>query len=88
MWNNPAFIETDPLRDHIFWTLQTITVLATWERKIYGPICDRGTWHIRTNEELNTLYPYTDTVTDIKIRRLEWLDHLIRKEIIEYPRLP
>jgi hypothetical protein len=39
-------------------------------------------------KNLITLYPYTDIVTDIKIRRLEWLDHLIRKEIIEYPRLP
>jgi len=34
--------------------------ISTWERKIhrkiYKPICDRGTWNIRTNEELNNLY--------------------------------
>lgn len=72
----------------MFWTSQAITILATWERKINGPLCDRETWHIRTNEKLDTMYQYTDTVTDIKIRRLEWLGHLIRKEIIEYPRLP
>ena len=44
----------------------------------YLNICDRGTWWSRTNEELDILYGDADIVTDIKIRRLEWLGHLIR----------
>jgi len=38
----------------------SVVNISTWERKtcrkIYKPICDRGTWNIRTNEELNNLY--------------------------------
>jgi hypothetical protein len=58
--------------------------ISTWERKIhrkmYKPICDRGTWNIRTNKELNNLYWDRVIVTDIKIRKLECLGHLIRME--------
>jgi hypothetical protein len=31
-------------------------------KKIYEPIGDKGTWRIRTIEELNNLYRDTDTV--------------------------
>jgi hypothetical protein len=47
---------------------------------MYVPICDRGTWRIRTNEERNNLYRDTDIVTDIMMRGLERLGHLIRME--------
>jgi hypothetical protein len=60
----------------------SVVNISTWERKIheniYGPVGDRRTWHIRTNEELNNLYWDRYKLTDIKIRRLEWLGHLIR----------
>jgi hypothetical protein len=56
----------------------------TWERKIlrkiYGPTKENGQWRIKTNAELITKYKSQDTVTVIKIRRLEWLGHVIRME--------
>ena len=47
-------------------------------RKIYGPTKENGQWRIKTNLELMTKYKYQDIVTVIKIRRLEWLGHVIR----------
>jgi hypothetical protein len=54
----------------------------TWERKIlkkiYGPTKENGQWIMKTNEELRTKYKSQDTVTVIKIQRLEWLGHVSR----------
>lgn len=66
--------------------------LAAWERKIFkqiygGPICDQGTWRIRTDQELNRLYQVTGIVTDIKVRRLKWLGHVVRMERYRLPRI-
>jgi hypothetical protein len=56
----------------------------TWERKIlrkiYGPKCKQGVWRIRTNLELQNMYWSPDIVTEIKVRRLEWLGHVIRMD--------
>ena len=53
-----------------------------WERKIlkkiYGPTKENGQWRIKTNLELTAKYKSQDIVTVIKIRRLEWLGHVIR----------
>ncbi|KAJ4444925.1 hypothetical protein ANN_06724 [Periplaneta americana] len=74
------------------WTLpeRAITILNTWERKIlrkiYGPIYDKGEWRIRTNSELQKLYKDSSIVTDIKIRRLEWLGHIIRMDNNNIPK--
>ena len=46
--------------------------------KIYGPTKENGQWRIKTNEELRTKHKSQDIVTVIKIRRLEWLGHVIR----------
>jgi hypothetical protein len=55
--------------------------LMTWERKvlrkIYGPKCEQGVWRIRTNLELQNVYRSPDIVTEIKVRKLEWLGHII-----------
>jgi hypothetical protein len=57
-------------------------MLMTWERKIlrkiYGPTKQNGQWRIKTNEELMTKYKASDIVNVIKIRRLEWLGHVVR----------
>jgi hypothetical protein len=57
-------------------------MLMTWERKIlrkiYGPTKKNGQWRIKTNAELMTKYKASDTVNVIKIRRLEWLGHVVR----------
>ena len=47
-------------------------------RKIYGPTKENGQWRNKTNLELMTKYKSQDTVTVIKIRRLEWIGHVIR----------
>jgi hypothetical protein len=66
------------------WTVTNITekMLMTWERKImrkiYGPKKGNGLWRIETNLELMTKYKSQDIVTVTKIRRLEWIGHVIR----------
>jgi hypothetical protein len=37
-------------------------------------------WRIRTNLELQNVYRSPDIVTEIKVRRLEWLGHIIRMD--------
>jgi hypothetical protein len=39
---------------------------------------ENGQWRIQTNAELMTKYKAPDTVNVIKIRRLEWLGHVVR----------
>jgi hypothetical protein len=57
-------------------------ILITWEikilRKIYGPTNENGQWRIKTSSELIAKYKSPDVVTAIKIRRQEWLGHVIR----------
>jgi hypothetical protein len=57
-------------------------MLMTWERKIlrkiYGQRKENGQWRIKTNEELMTKYKAPGIVNVIKIRRLEWLEHVVR----------
>jgi hypothetical protein len=57
-------------------------MLKTWERKIlrkiYGPTKENGQWRFKTNSELITKYKSQYIVTAIKIRKLEWLGHVIR----------
>jgi transcription termination factor 2 len=59
-------------------------MLMTWDRKIlrkiYGPTKENGQWRIKTNAELITKCKSQDIITVIKIRRLEWLGHVIRME--------
>jgi hypothetical protein len=47
-------------------------------RKIYGSIKDPVGWRIRTNDELQVMCRKTNTVTTIKVRRLECAGHLVR----------
>jgi hypothetical protein len=56
----------------------------TWERKIfrkiYGLKCEQGVCRIRNNLEIQNMYKSPDILTEIKVRRLEWLGHVIRME--------
>ena len=81
--------EEDTLRPTVIYGAKAGTLsskiekmLMTWERKIlrkiYGPTKENGQWRIKTNVELITRYKSQDIVTVIKIRRLEWLGHVIR----------
>ena len=68
------------------WTLTSKMekMFMTWEgkilRKIYGPTKENRQWRIKTNEELMTKYKAPDIVNVIKIRRLEWLGHVVRMD--------
>jgi hypothetical protein len=39
--------------------------------RIYGPVAEQGTWRIRSNQTLQEPYEDSDTVTDVKKKRLE-----------------
>jgi hypothetical protein len=58
--------------------------LRVWERKIlrkvYGPKTDTNGWRIGTNKELQDQYRSAVIVTSIKVRRLEWADHVVRMD--------
>jgi hypothetical protein len=63
----------------------------TWEgkilNKIYGSKCEQGVWRIRSNLEPQNVYMSPDIVTEIKIRRREWLGHVIRMEDTCIPKM-
>jgi hypothetical protein len=73
------------------WTLtkKSTTTPMSWERKIlqriYGPVSINGTWQIRSNRKLESLYNRPDKVTEIKSRRTEWLGHVLRMESSRAP---
>jgi hypothetical protein len=57
-------------------------MIMTWEREIlreiYGRTYENGHWRIKINSELESKYKSQDIVSIIKVRRLEWLGHIIR----------
>jgi hypothetical protein len=55
--------------------------------QIYGPMCDTGIWRIRRKKALSNLYQNVDTITDVKLRRNEWLRHLMRVENNTIPKM-
>jgi uncharacterized protein YqfB (UPF0267 family) len=58
-------------------------MLITWERKIlrkiYSPTYENGHRRIKINSELESKYKSQDIVSVIKVRRLEWLGDIIRR---------
>jgi len=70
----------------VTWTLTQTSeqMLNIFETKIlqriYGPTHERGCWRPRWNNELYSLYKEPNIVEDIKIRKLEWVGHIIRVE--------
>jgi hypothetical protein len=62
----------------------------TWERKIlrkiYGPKSEQGVWR-RSNLEIQNMYKSPDIVTEIKVRRLEWLGHVVRMGDTHLPKI-
>jgi hypothetical protein len=57
------------------------------QRRILGPINDNGTWRIRYNKEINTLYGDPELSTVIKLKRLQWAGHVQRMESQNIPRM-
>jgi hypothetical protein len=56
-------------------------------RRILGPINDNGTWRIRYNKEIYTLYGDPELSTVIKLRRLQSAGHVQRMESQSVPRM-
>jgi hypothetical protein len=50
------------------------------EKRIHGPVVEEGIRRIRTNQELRQLYKYLHIVADIKNKRLEWMEHVVRMD--------
>jgi hypothetical protein len=46
--------------------------------RIFGPKRDEvtGEWRKLHNEELQTLYPFPNIITQIKARRMRWVGHV------------
>jgi hypothetical protein len=67
------------------------STLMNWEekilRKVYGSKCEQGVWRIRSNLELQNACKSLDIVTEIKIRRLECLGHIVRMEDTCLPKM-
>jgi hypothetical protein len=59
-------------------------VFMTWERKIlrkpYGPTYENGYWRIKMNQEIYNKFKSPNTLTAIKVCRLEWLGHVVRMD--------
>jgi hypothetical protein len=57
-------------------------LLSIFERRILryisGPVEENGTWRRRYNHELYKLFNEPDIIGYIKVKRLEWVGHLIR----------
>jgi hypothetical protein len=67
---------------------KTENIINSYERKILrilGPINDNGTWRIRYNKGIYTLYGDPELSTVIKLRRLQWAGHVQRMESQVYP---
>jgi hypothetical protein len=56
-------------------------------RRILGTINDNGTWRIRYNKEIYTLYGDPELSTVIKLRRLQWAGHAQRMVSQSEPRM-
>jgi hypothetical protein len=72
-------------------TKKTENIITSYERKILrrilGPINDNGTWRIRYNKEIYTLYGDPELSTVITLRRLQWAGHVQRMESQSIPRM-
>jgi hypothetical protein len=69
---------------------KTENTINSYERKILrilGPVNDTGTWIIRYNKEIYTLYGDTEISTVIKLRRLQWAGHAQRMVSQSIPRM-
>jgi hypothetical protein len=66
-------------------------IINSYERKtlrrILGPINDKGTWRIKYNKEIYTLYGDSELSTVITLRRLQWAGHVQRMVSQSIPRM-
>jgi len=49
-----------------------------FERKIFGPTYENGSWRIKTNEELDKLIKHENITNFARAQRLGWYGHIER----------
>jgi hypothetical protein len=43
-------------------------------------VVEQGIWEIRSDQELSELYKDLDITADIKMKRIEWVGHVVRMD--------
>jgi hypothetical protein len=49
-------------------------------RKIYGTTFENGCWRINMDQEIYNKFKSPNILTVVKVRRLEWLGHVVRMD--------
>jgi hypothetical protein len=49
-------------------------------RRILGPVCGNGFWHVRYNSELRGLFSEPDIVKTVKTGRLLWASTVVQMQ--------
>jgi len=75
------------------WTIpgKMASNLMTWERKnlrkMHGPKREQWAWRIRRKLEIQNMHKSSDIMTEIKVRRLEWLGHVVTMGDTRLPKI-
>jgi len=51
-------------------------------RKIFGPNNENGIWRIKTNQELDEIIKRKNIINFIRAKRLSWLGHIERMQVM------
>jgi len=51
-----------------------------FERKIFGPTYENGSWRIKTNEEVDKLIKHENIINFARAQRLGWYGHIERMQ--------
>jgi hypothetical protein len=51
-----------------------------FEKKIFGPTYENGSWKIKTNKELDKLIERENTINFARAQRLGWYGHIERMQ--------
>jgi hypothetical protein len=68
----------------VLWTLSQTArkILNAFERKvlrkIYAPVLVNGRWRNRYNDDMYSLYKQLELTRNIRLRRLQWVGHVLR----------
>jgi len=51
-----------------------------FERKIFGPTYENGSWRIKSNQELDKLIKHKNIINFARVQRLGWYGHIERMQ--------
>jgi hypothetical protein len=49
-------------------------------RKMFGPTYEKGSWRIKTNQELDKIIKYKNIINFARVQRLRWYGHIERMQ--------